>query len=395
VLASYDSPAVTEINGTEFVYYTNTDLIKREGSTRVFSIHTKEYVGDIASLTELGYDPKRVQEVNATDLKSYAVEVFAENLSIPWDMVFLPNGDMLVTARTGTVRRLGSNPAVIDIPSVEHTGEGGLMGIVLHPEFEHNQLLYLYFTTEQDGSKNKIVRFRLSGNTLLQDKVILDNIPAAVYHDGGRLAFGPDGMLYATVGDATESDLAQDKNSLAGKTLRLTPDGGIPADNPFGTAVWSYGHRNAQGIAWDKFGRMWQTEHGRSGALSGFDELNRIEKGGNYGWPTIQGDETQSGMISPIRQSGADTTWAPAGLAYDNDRLFFAGLRGESLYEVAFDEIGEVRDIEAHFSGIYGRLRGVTLGPDGYLYVSTSNGDGRGTIGPGDDKILKIHPGLL
>jgi glucose/arabinose dehydrogenase len=203
-------------------------------------------------------------------------------------------------------------------------------------------------------------------------------------------------MMYLTTGDANNTATAQDTNSLAGKTLRFTPDGGIPQDNPIpGSPVWSYGHRNAQGIAWDSQGRMWQTEHGRSGATSGMDEVNLIEKGKNYGWPTIQGSQTQAGMVTPAANSGATVTWAPSGMAFANGRLYFAGLKGEALYSAEVKADGTLGTLTAHLKGTYGRLRAVTLGPDGFLYVTTSNKDGRGTAKAGDDKILKIHPDFI
>lgn len=325
------------------------------------------------------------------------VKTIAEDLSIPWDLVFLPDGDLLVTERPGTVRRIGSNIATsvaIAIDDVRHRGEGGLLGIALHPEFRTNEWVYLYQTTAQaDGSlTNRVTRFRSTGDRFVEPKIVIDRIPGAAYHDGGELAFGPDGYLYVTTGDAGKENLAQDRSSLAGKILRIEDDGSVPPDNPFGTAVYSYGHRNPQGLAWDDRGRLWATEHGRSGIASGLDEVNRIEKGKNYGWPVIQGDERKEGMVSPVIQSGPDETWAPAGLAFLDGRLFFGGLRGESLYDLAIKPDGTAGSFIAHFREEYGRLRAVIVGPDGALYVTTSNRDGRGRPRPGDDKILKIDP---
>ena len=391
VFASYgwSDDDVASVNATELASYPQTDYIMREGDTGVFSIRTKRYVGTLDSLGAA--EAASVHVVNQTDFNAYGITVVATGLSVPWDIVFLPDGDMLVTERPGTLRRIGARNASIDIPDVKHSGEGGLMGIALHPQFAANQYVYLYFTTT-DGNQNRVQRFRLEGDALVEDKIIIDGIPAELYHDGGQIAFGPDGYLYVTTGDASDADQAQDLGSLAGKTLRLTSDGAIPSDNPFGTAVWSYGHRNAQGLAWDASGRLWETEHGRSGALSGYDEVNRVEKGKNYGWPTIQGDQSRDGMVTPAVNSGATTTWAPSGIAYADGSLFFAGLRGSALYEVTFGPNGTVAGVTPHLEGQYGRLRAVVLGPDGYLYVTTSNLDGRGTPRPGDDQILKIHP---
>ncbi len=394
VMASYGwtNAPVAEVTETEFASYPETDLIVRSGEA--YSLNRKEHLGTHDSLRAKGYPMASVHLVNDHDFKAYGTGTAARDLAVPWDVVFLPDGDLLVTERPGTLRRIGKTPAEIDIPDVLHTGEGGLMGMALHPEFAANGYVYLYFTTAENGQRNRIQRFRLEGARLIEDKMILDAIPAALYHDGGQIAFGPDGMLYVTTGDANSPDLAQDLASLAGKTLRLTPEGGIPSDNPFGTYVWSYGHRNAQGIAWDAQGRMWQTEHGRSGALSGYDELNLIEKGKNYGWPVIQGDMSVAGMERPVRHSGANVTWAPSGLAYVGGSLFFAGLKGETLYEAKLDAAGNVAAFTEHFKGVYGRLRGVALGPDA-LYVSTSNRDGRGAPKAGDDKLIRVHPDFL
>lgn len=386
---------VAEVNQAEFTGYPETDLIARQGTDGVYALGARSYVGPLSQLTVFGLDARSVHVVNEVDFKAYAVDVIVKDLTVPWDIVFLPDGDMVLTERPGVLRRYGNSPAVITIPSVKTGGEGGLMGLALHPDFARNELLYIYFTAVDDGQKNRVVRYRLVGNQLTQDKIIIDDIPSAIYHDGGQIAFGPDGMLYLTTGDANSADSAQDLASLAGKTLRLTPDGGIPTDNPFGTAVWSYGHRNAQGIAWDSQGRMWQTEHGRSGAATGYDELNLIEKGKNYGWPTIQGDQQKIGMVAPVRNSGSTVTWAPSGMAYANGSLFFAGLKGATLYEARPNAAGAIIDFQNHFANKFGRLRAVVPGPGHSLYVTTSNKDSRGTPILGDDKVLRINVDFL
>jgi len=315
-----------------------------------------------------------------------AVTTVVAGLEIPWETVFLPNGDLLVTERPGRLTRTAKS--IID--GVKHRGEGGLLGAVLHPDFETNQWIYLYMTTgANDSLTNRVVRFRLHNDVLSDETMILENIPGAIYHDGGRMKFGPDGKLYVTTGDATQSDLAQDLHSLAGKILRMNDDGSVPSDNPFGTYVWSLGHRNPQGLAWDDRGRLWSTEHGRSGAVSGYDELNLIEKGKNYGWPVIEGPATKSGMESPALQSGADDTWAPASAAYWNGRIFFGGLRGESLYEA--DITVDPPKLKQHFHTEFGRIRNVVVDPTNtYLYITTSNRDGRGKVRDGDDKVIRI-----
>jgi len=340
---------------------------------------------------EIVSDSNVVQNKEEKSNDDVAIEVVAENLNIPWSLVFLLDGSMLVTERPGILKKIGTEEFSIKIPNVAHIGEGGLLGIVLHPNFKENNWLYLYFTTRTNGRiTNMIGRYTLSGNNIGEEKIIIAGIPGASNHNGGRIKFGPDGLLYITTGDSENSSLAQDKNSLAGKILRLDENGGIPSDNPFGNAVYSYGHRNPQGLAWDKQGRLWATEHGRSGVQSGLDELNLIEKGANYGWPTIQGDQAQDGLKSPVRHSGVTSTWAPSGLAYHSGSVFFAGLRGQALYEMSINEQGTANEIKAHFKNEFGRLRDVVIGPDGYFYILTSNTDGRGNLKDGDDKIIKI-----
>lgn len=326
------------------------------------------------------------------------VTIIARDLEIPWDIAFLPQGGMLVTERTGHVIEIDKDAVQHEIPveGVKRGGEGGLLGIVLHPDFAQNHLLYLYMSTPGTGSQtqNQVVRYRYENNALNKDKIIIDKIPGAIYHDGGRMEFGPDQLLYITTGDATTSHIAQDINSLGGKILRVNDDGSIPKDNPFGTAVYSYGHRNPQGITWDEQGRLWSTEHGRSGALSGYDEVNLIHAGANYGWPVAQGEKEVAGMISPVLQSGASTTWAPASLVYLNGRLFFGGLLGESLYEAILDN-DKISQLKTHFKGEFGRIRTVRLGEDNMLYLTTSNRDGRGDASAGDDKIIRVNPKIF
>lgn len=325
---------------------------------------------------------------------SQDIEIIATDLKIPWDLVFLPDGDILVTERVGNLKRIGKSTVDIPIPRIEHVGEGGLLGIALHPNFVENNFLYLYLTTQAaSGLINRVERYRFVNNSLQDRRVIIDNIPGAKFHDGGKIVFGPDNLLYITTGDAGQQQSAQDLNSVAGKVLRLNDDGSIPIGNPFGTKVYSYGHRNGQGLTWDEQGNLWATEHGRSGFKSGFDELNLILLGKNYGWPIIEGDLSQPGMENPIVQSGPDITWAPAGAAYINGSVFFGGLRGESLYQA--NVVEEEINVISHFKSEYGRIRAVVVGPDGFLYITTSNTDGRGRTRPGDDKIIKINPAIF
>lgn len=338
-------------------------------------------------------DTLLLQGVTKTSVAEGDIEIIAEDLSVPWEIVFLPSGDLLVTERAGTIKRIGSNKETLVVEGVSHIGEGGLLGMALHPDFERTRWLYLYLTTNKEGKfLNRVVRYRFTGQNLSDEVIIVDDIPSVGGHSGGRITFGPDGYLYISAGDAQEPQLAQDTRSLAGKILRVKEDGGIPSDNPFGNAVYSYGHRNPQGLAWDSKGGLWATEHGPSGAQSGFDELNLIEKGANYGWPSIKGDEEKNGMRTPIVHSGPDDTWAPAGAVYMGTSVFFTGLRGQSLYEVMINGDGSAVRMTAHFRKDFGRLRALVEGPDGYLYVTTSNTDGRGVPQEGDDKIIRINP---
>lgn len=318
-------------------------------------------------------------------------DVILENLDIPWEVAFLPgtSGEMLVTERPGKLLRIGKDKKVIEIAGVAHVGEGGLLGLAIHPRFLENHFVYLYLTSqENDQYVNRVERYRLQNNTLSDLKVIIGGIRGSPVHDGGRILFGPEGYLYIGTGDAGNENSAQDTKSLNGKILRIKDDGSIPTDNPFGNAVYSYGHRNVQGLAWDSTGQLWATEHGRSGVLSGFDELNRIEKGKNYGWPIIQGNEIKAGMVTPVLHSGASETWAPSGLAFANGSLFFAGLRGQTLYQAKIDN-GKISSFVKHLQQKYGRLRTAVVGPNEFLYILTNNTDGRGNPQKGDDKLIR------
>lgn len=328
-----------------------------------------------------------------------SIQIVAQNLDIPWEVVFLPDESLLVTSRAGSLVRLWPDrQQAVPVEGVAHVGEGGLLGLALHPDYERNQLIYLYSTTREGGRlTNRVERYRFdqAANALHDREVIVANIPGASNHDGGRIAFGPDGMLYITTGDAENPNSAQDTSALSGKILRLTPDGQVPADNPFGNAVYSYGHRNPQGLAWDSAGQLWATEHGPSGSQTGNDEVNRIVKGGNYGWPTIRGTQTREGMIAPVLESGRSDTWAPAGTAIVGDVLFFTGLRGQALYSAQI--VGErLTDFKQHFASEYGRLRAVVVSPDAqWLYITTSNRDGRGAVNAGDDKLIRLKTELF
>lgn len=317
------------------------------------------------------------------------VVTITKGLAVPWEIAFLPNGDMLISERGGQLLRLSGTAQKFPIQGVEQTSEGGLLGVAVHPRFEQNKWIYVYYTTRSAGDLTNVVeRYSLNNDALSDPTIILKDIPASTNHDGGRLAFGPDQKLYVTTGDAGRGDRAQDKQSLAGKILRLNDDGTIPTDNPFQNEVYSYGLRNVQGIAWDDRGQLWATDHGRSGAQSGYDELNLIKKGANYGWPVIEGDATEPGTVSPVAHSGSKDTWAPAGMTYNDGSLFFTGLRGQTLYEARINTDNSVT-LTGHLRTEYGRLRAVTFHKDS-IYITTSNTDGRGRPGEGDDKLLRI-----
>jgi len=327
-----------------------------------------------------------------------ALSIVAQDLDTPWALAFLPDGSLLFTQRPGTLSMIaadGTQRQVAQMSEVAEIGEGGLLGLAIDPEFSKNNFIYMYYTYQQSGenTRNRVVRYTFKDQQLSDPKILIDAIPGAPNHDGGRMKFGPDGFLYITTGDSQEPSLAQDKNSVAGKILRVTTDGKAASGNPFGNLVYSYGHRNPQGLAWDATGNLWATEHGRSIPISGLDELNLIKAGTNYGWPIIQGDETRSGMQTPVRNSGS-TTWAPAGIVYLNGSLFFGGLKGQSLYEAVLDG-QNISDLKVHFKGKFGRVRDVILGPDGMLYITTSNKDGRGSPLANDDKILRVNPAKL
>ena len=320
--------------------------------------------------------------------------VVTNNLYVPWGLAFLEDGNILVSERGGNVLLVTEEgEQFIHRFGSYESGEGGLLGIAVHPNFLENKFLYFYYTYQSiadEGVLNRVERYTYRDEKLTEPVVIIDNIPGAIYHDGGRIAFGPDTHLYITTGDARRPKLAQDLNSLAGKILRINNDGSIPRDNPFANSpIYSYGHRNPQGLAWDDEGRLWSTEHGRSGVASGFDEINLIVAGGNYGWPDSQGNTVLADTVGPKLHSGATETWAPASATFYDGSLYFGGLRGEALYEAVLDGTTVV-DLKKHYHKKFGRIRTVEIGPDNMLYITTSNRDGRGTILDNDDKLLRL-----
>lgn len=333
--------------------------------------------------------PVGVTEEKVSQDTSEPISVLATHLDIPWEIAFIGEGIMLVTEREGTLKMIGEQESVFEIPNVAPVGEGGLLGMALHPDFSENGFLYLYMTYRQEGSVwNKVVRYVFDRKELSDPVSIVEFIPGGSVHNGGRIRFGPDRFLYIGTGDAGHAEQAQDIDSLAGKILRVRDDGSVPQDNPFGNEVWSLGHRNVQGIAWDGDAGLWATEHGPSGR----DEINIIERGGNYGWPVIRGNEQQEGMEWSALHSGSET-WAPSGMDILNESIFFGGLRSQSLFEIPLREREFV--LHAHFPREFGRIRVVKAGPDGFLYIGTNNTDGRGSPRSEDDVIMRIHPDLF
>jgi glucose/arabinose dehydrogenase len=341
----------------------------------------------------------------------FRVETVVAGLEVPWAIVFAPDGRMFFTERPGRVRvfedgKLRPQP-LATIQDVEARSESGLMGLALHPQFAANHLLYLSYAYDVSGGQRvRVVRFRETGNTLTDRTLIIENIPAGQFHAGCRLRFGPDGKLYITTGDATSREIAQQLDSLGGKILRLNDDGTVPADNPFvdqksaRPEIFSYGHRNPQGIDWQPGSNLlFETEHGPSGfdGPGGGDEVNLVERGKNYGWPIVHHQQAREGLESPLLEYTPAV--APAsGIFYRGNALaafkgnyFFGCLRGERIIRVVLDGRRVVSQ-ESLLQGKYGRIREVAEGPDGALYFSTSNKDGRGNPARDDDRILRLLP---
>ena len=346
--------------------------------------------------SDRGYGPESAPAEGSTSAEPTASagapdiaepETVVEGLAAPWSIAFAGDVALVSERDSGRILELTETaPAqareVGTVPGVAASGEGGLLGLATDEDF-----LYAYFTAAED---NRIVRFPLDGEpgsfALGSPEVLLDGIPKAGNHNGGRIAFGPDGKLYATAGDAGDRESAQNREALSGKILRLDPDGSVPEDNPFpGSPVYSFGHRNPQGIAWDETGRMYSSEFGQNT----WDELNIIEAGGNYGWPDVEGmaDPGEgSDFIDPVQQWSTGEA-SPSGMTITGNTILIANLRGQSVREVPVSDLSQSR---TRYEGEYGRVRDVVTTPDGQLWMLTNNTDGRGSPAPGDDRILRI-----
>jgi len=312
--------------------------------------------------------------------------VVATGLDVPWGIAFLPDGSALVSERDSArivhVTPEGDVSTVGTVQGVDGGGEGGLLGIALSPAYATDRTLFAYFTA---GPENVIARITYDGSGLADQRRIFGGIPSGPIHNGGRIAFGPDGFLYVGTGEAGRGTPAQDPNDLGGKILRITPEGAPAPGNPTpGSPVWTLGHRNVQGLAWDARGRMWASEFGQNT----WDELNRIVPGGNYGWPVVEGRSGDDRFRNPVRQWHTDVA-SPSGIAIADGSVFMASLRGERLWQIPLLQHGTGKP-RALLTGRYGRLRAVAVAPDGSLWVLTNNTDGRGSPRPGDDRIVRL-----
>ncbi len=330
---------------------------------------------------KIGTSPTVTAGGSPVPVPSASIGVVASGLQIPWGIAVLPDGTALVTERnSGRVLSVNGSGAVREVATIGDVrpgGEGGLLGIAVSRTYPDDGLIYVYYTAADD---NRIVRFRLGENP----QPIFTGIPKSGNHNGGRIAFGPDGMLYVGTGDAAAARRSQDRDYLGGKILRLTPDGSPAPGNPFpGSPVYSLGHRNVQGLAWDSHGQLFAAEFGQNR----YDELNRIVPGGNYGWPDVEGVGNDSQYVNPV------ATWAtadasPSGIAIIGDTVYMACLRGTKLYRLGTDG----KNAESLLYEQYGRLRAVTVAPDGALWILTSNRDGRGSPVDADDRIIRLSP---
>lgn len=365
-------------------------------------------------------EPQGLEDIYVPEPEGVRAVAWVQGLEVPWSLVFLPDGRALVSERPGRIRLIrdgvlsAKNYATVKVSEglagifdivikAVVGGEGGLMGLALHPDFPNPPFVYAMHTYQRsEGPKNQVVRFRDLGDHGEFAGVIIDGIPGGLNHNGGRIAFGPDGMLYVATGETFHSEFAPDLDSLGGKILRLTAEGEIPTDNPFpGLPVYSFGHRNPQGLAWHpETGDLFASEHGPSSEFGLFahDEINIIRRGGDYGWPHAVGAPGRAPYADPLVVWKHKTT-PPGGIAFHDGDLYVATLKSEALVRVGLARAGDgfrVERIERWFSdnpheGRFGRIRDVVAGPGGMLYFLTSNRDGRGRPRGGGDTIYRLE----
>jgi aldose sugar dehydrogenase len=345
-------------------------------------------------------NPETTDEFTTQDGIRLGVQTIVVGVQIPWSLTFAPDGRLFFTERPGRVRivkdgTLLAEPALV-LTDISAVGEGGLLGLTLHPSFSTNRFVYLLYTAATAGGPlNRLVRFRETNNTLADRVVLFEQMEADAIHNGGRIHFGPDGKLYISMGDAAVPSRAQSLSSFNGKFLRLNEDGTTPANNPFGSPIWTWGHRNPQGFDWHPAtGDLWATEHGQTGN----DEVNIIRPGRNYGWPVIEGASTRPEMETPLRFYSPSV--APSGASfYTGTRIaglrsnfFFATLTGRHIHRLILDANDPTRIAaeERWLEDRFGRIRDIITGPDGALYFCTSNRDGRTTPEATDDRIARI-----
>ncbi|MCD5142387.1 PQQ-dependent sugar dehydrogenase [Mammaliicoccus sciuri] len=312
------------------------------------------------------------------------IETVAQGLDIPWSIA-RSDDVFYLSERPGKIIKIDGNKKTeqqVDLDKeVSTAAEAGLLGFVLAPDFKDSKEAYAYYTYEDNNQFNRIVKLKLENDTWKEDEVLIDKIPSGQYHHGGRLKIGPDDKLYATTGDASDEQNAQDKDTLGGKILRINLDGSKPKDNPISNSyVYSYGHRNPQGIVWTPDGQMYASEHGNQAN----DEINEIKEGQNYGWPVIEGNEENDNMETPIFTSGSDDTWAPSGIAFKDGIIYSAALRGEGIMKFDVEKDGMKK-----VATKYGRIRDVYIVNDDLYFVS-NNTDGRGNPSQNDDKMYKV-----
>ncbi len=360
-------------------------------------------VAPAAAQPVVGPPPQDVEERMVPEPAGIGVTTWVQGLEAPWSLVFLPDGRALVSERPGRIRLIegGLRPEPLALVDSVQGGEGGLMGLALHPRFPDPPFLYAMHTFRDGGqTTNRVIRLVVEGRSARFDKVIVRGIPGARNHNGGRIAFGPDGHLYIGTGEIFQAELAQDRASLGGKVLRVDAEGGIPADNPFpGSPVYSLGHRNVQGLAWHSSGALFVSEHGPSGELGlrAWDEVNVIHPGANYGWPRVVGAPGRQPFVDPL-VAWRDSATPPSGSVFWNGDLYIATLRSQALIQLRVEQADghwRVKAIERWFArnrteGVLGRLRDAVVGPDNALYVLTNNQDGRGRPQPGDDRIVRL-----